>query len=346
MAQWQTFWTWFLRTLFAVALVLAGLIWIIDPYESIPFSPPLERATAASNQRYAYPAVARNPAFDSLIVGTSTARLLVPDALNGVFGARFANLSMNSATAYEQMRIAEVFARNHTHAKTLIIGIDVVWCENQEKIEKYTFRRFPEWMYDANPWNDLLHLIEFKTFEVLGRQAGFLLGLREARYGRDGYRNFLPPESRYNVETARKKIYGTKGDVAVPDHDGVVREVAEARFPSHVYLERLLASYPGQTQKLLVFVPYHAHHQPKPGTLEAASWNTCKSRVRDIASQHHNTSVIDFMIASPITTRDENYWDPLHYNLGVANQLAQFIGLGARGITAPNGEYMLLAPDS
>lgn len=348
--NWQGFSKWLLWSLLAILAVIAGAIWVIDPYDNLPFSPPLDRAPSASNQRYSYPAVARNPGFDSLVVGTSTMRLLPPEILNRVFDTRFANLSMNSATAYEQWRIAQVFARHHKRAKYLIVGIDVVWCEAKAKVDKYTFRRFPEWMYDDNAWNDIPHLLEFKTFEVLGRQAGQLLGLREPRYGHDGYRSFLPPRTEYDLEKARQNIYGSadpkprKQPVSAPADFTAQR--AQWTFGSHELLAKMLKAFPDETRKVLVFVPYHRHHQPVEGTLDGARWDECRARIAEMARNAPNTAVQDFMIDSPITSRDENYWDPLHYSNAIAERLAHLIARGLSGKRAPDGEYRVLVPES
>ncbi|GBE42607.1 MAG TPA: hypothetical protein ENH05_02105 [Rhizobiales bacterium] len=343
---WQRYWKWLTGALIGLALFLGGVIWIVDPYDSLPFSPPLERMPLAQNQRYSYPAIARNPVFDSIVIGTSTMRLLRPDALNEALDARFANLSMNSATAYEQARILEVFARRRPAPKYAIIGLDVVWCTIGESQPKYTFRRFPEWMYDANPWNDIPNLLEFKTFEVAGRQAGYLLGLRKARYGADGYANFLPPPSEYNLEKARKSIYRAAGprrrDAPAAPPPGIEKKRASWSFPSHALLEGVLNALPGATRKILVFVPYHQFRQPPANTVEAARWRECKARITAMARRHANTTVLDFMIPSPITARDENYWDSLHTTNAIADRLVELIARGAGGRSSSDSEYVIL----
>lgn len=342
--SWQTFWKWLSWSGITTALVLLGAIWIVDPYNNLPFSPPLKRVPMASNQRFSYPAIARNQKYDSLVVGTSTARLLRPEALNQAFDARFANLSMNSATAYEQSRLVEVFARNRTAPKTLLVGLDVVWCEVGEDLAKYTFRPFPEWMYDDTPWNDVLHMLEFKTFEVLIRKLGYLLGLRESRYGEDGYKNFLPPVSKYDLGVARKKIYGPTGQPPKRAETPLVPvefKPGSWNYPGLVLLQTSLSVLPADTRKVLVFVPYHQHYQPDANTLSGAQMRECKIRVAAMAKAYPNSIVLDFMIPSPITKRDENYWDPLHYRVSVADKLAALIAEGAMGAAAPDGEYLV-----
>jgi hypothetical protein len=43
----------------------------------------------------------------------------------------------------------------------------------------------------------------------------------------------------------------------------------------------------------------------------------------DVVCGHQNAAVFDFMIESPITTRDENYVDKTHYTAAVAKDIAQ-----------------------
>ena len=78
-----------LGTFAVVSGVLYGAIVLIDPFNSIFFSLPVKRAPVTTNQRFAFPALARSPAFDSAIFGTSMTRLLKPASLNAKFGARF-----------------------------------------------------------------------------------------------------------------------------------------------------------------------------------------------------------------------------------------------------------------
>ena len=330
----------------AVSVFLVAAVWVVNPYGNIPLSPSLDRAPIATNQRYSYPAIARDEAFDSVVIGTSTSRLLRPEVLNTTLGARFANLSMNSGTAYEQSRIGELFARHHPRQKALIVGLDAVWCQIGDA-KKYTIRRFPEWLYDASPWNDFHNMAEFRTLYDLVRQASHLLGLRSERYRRDGYANFLPPVEKYDLARARKKIYGASGSATYKTEarSANPRQFDRSgwQFGSHRLLEKMLERLPAYTNKILVFVPYHRNWQSAPSTEKGAQWDECKKRVSDIASRYPNTILLDFMIDSPITARDENYWDPRHYSNEVADQFATLIAKGAHGEPAPNGEYVVLS---
>ena len=61
---------------------LYAFVVLVDPWGSLPMDLKLDRVPVTSNQRFAYPVLARSDAFDSAIFGTSTSRLLRPAALN------------------------------------------------------------------------------------------------------------------------------------------------------------------------------------------------------------------------------------------------------------------------
>ena len=318
------------------AFVYVAVI-LVDPYDTLFLSPPFERAPVVTNQRFSFPALARKPKFDSAIFGTSTSRLLRPEQFNGLLGASFVNLSMNSGTPYEQSQIFNLFARHHPRARAVIFAIDNPWCGSEDGYAKFTFRRFPPWLYDEDMWNDFLHLLDLKTVEQAGLQFAYLSGIHPApRRGLDGYTNFLPPPNEYDLARARGHIYGgpeprSKPPV-VPPETPTPAERAAWIFPSHELFAGMLAALPAETLKIIYFVPYHAYLQSAVGSREAARWRECKRRFAGMAAAGGgvNTHLLDFMISSDITERDENYWDKLHHSLAVAERLGELITAGVR----------------
>ena len=86
----------------------------------------------------------------------------------------------------------------------------------------------------------------------------------------------------------------------------------------------------------------HAAIQGRPGTLQASVVAACKERVVSLATAH-GAKVIDWLIASPITTEDSNYWDPMHFRVGVARQVERGLIDAVAGSTdAADGSYRLL----
>lgn len=343
---WRRFFLSYIASAAGLGAFVYAFIFIIDPFDTLAFSPNFDRAPIASNARYSFPALARSPRFDSVIIGTSTSRELQPAVLNPLFDARFANLAMNSALPYEQNRLLTLFARHHPDAKAALIGIDDSQCVTGETYEKYTPRPFPEWMYDENPWNDFAEMFNLHAVEQAGRQFGVLTGLHKPFFGRDGYTNFLPDESRYDLAKVRR-ILATEHDAAVaanrarPPLPPAGR--AALNFPNHPLLEAALGALPSSTRKLIFFVPYYLARQPEPGTTDGMVWAECKTRIAGIVADVPNAIGLDFMIDSPITREESNYWDVLHYRVGIGVRIAHDLAAANAGeVPARNGDYVAL----
>jgi hypothetical protein len=108
-SSWQRVLKLFLAVFVGANMVLYLFVLFVDPYGVVPFSLPLDRGIVSLNQRYMYSQILRSRRYDSLIVGTSTSRLIDPEILNGPFRARFANVAINSASAREQSTIVDYF---------------------------------------------------------------------------------------------------------------------------------------------------------------------------------------------------------------------------------------------
>jgi hypothetical protein len=342
--DWRGFVALFLGVLIGLVAGIYLFILLVDPYGIIPFSLPIERPLVSISQRFMYPQVVRSKRFDSLIVGTSTSRLLDPQLLDRLFDVHIANLAMDSAMAWEQKTMLDLFLRTVGPPKLLIVGLDSVWCDQHADRNRITFRGFPDWLYDDNPWNDYLYLFNYGTLEIAGRLVGYHLGLYPERVRYDGYDVFVPPESQYDPERAHNNVWrGVPPPPAVLPPPLSTAELSQLKFPALVWLDAALARIPAPNLKILAFMPVNVAAQPMPGTHEAEAETECKARVVAIA-QKRGATVIDWRIASPLTTNDLNYWDSLHYRVPIATQLAnELAGAALSGRQAADGSYRLLA---
>jgi len=321
-----------------------GFIVLMNPYGHLPLHVFGTHVIMDSNQRFQYPAVARSGVFDSVVIGTSSARLLDPEQLEARLGGRFANLAMNAARAWEQYRLARLFLEYQPQPKTVLIALDAVWCDENADVNRITSRGFPEWLYDDNPWNDWLYLLNTYTLEFAGRVAAYRLGLRPPRIPANGFEIFVPPESAYDPIKANKKLRkaGPPQTAPVtPAYAVTEGDIKSWRFPALEWLEGLLAATPPSTQRLLAFMPAHVVSQPVPGSREAARERVCKSNIAEIG-RRRDALVIDFRIRSALTTTDANYWDPLHYRLPIAFRIVDGIARGVgSGRDDPGGDWVI-----
>jgi hypothetical protein len=340
-ARWRRFFRLTVITAAGTGCLIYAFVVLIDPWGSLPLSLPLERAPVTSNQRFAYPAIARSPQFDSAVFGTSTSRLLRPAGLDPAFGARFANLAMNDATAYEISRLLLVFAEAHPAANVVMIGLDAPWCATGGSLQKLTPRPFPEWMYGSNRWSGYASVFNLFAVQEAGKEFGVLTGLKREDMGRDGYTRFVPPDDQYDPVRAASHLRAA--ETRAPPRDGA-EPPATWHFPALDLLRDDLAALPAEARKILFFVPYNRVLLSAPGTIGELIWNECKLQVAALARATPGGVAVDFMLTSPITTADDNYWDPLHYRVTVAARLESDLAAAAQGEESP--DYRLLIHDS
>jgi hypothetical protein len=344
-ASWRHFFWLAAGTALACVAVIYAFVVLVDPFNTLPLSPPAKRWPVATDARYAFPALARSARFDSAIFGTSTSRLLRPAVLDPLFRARFANLSMNSATAYEQTQLMDVFRRAHPAPRVVMVGLDVVWCGTGDTYQKFTENPFPPWMYQDDRWVGYLHMFNLYSVQEAGQLFGILIGIKRPVYGRDGYTRFVPPDSEYDAARAAAHLREREDEPEIPP-GARSGPPANWRYPALEMLRAELAKFPATTRKVLFFVPYNHVLFPPAGSDGAQAWNECKRRVVAIASEIPNTLVVDFMLPSPITTKDTNYWDALHYRVGIADRLAHDLGSAAHGLASADDRLLATAGSS
>ena len=303
---------------------------LVDPWGS----PPLPRVPISTNARYSFPALARSPRFDSAVFGTSTSRLLRPEVLDRELGGHFANLAMNSATAWEQSRLLGVFARAHPQARTVLIGLDDSWCRVGEGIERNA-RPFPDWMYARSRWAGYRSMFGLYALQEAANQFAVMVGLKRRRYGTDGYTDFLPPDSRYDRAKVDRIFRAWGTPPATPP-------AGPLQHPELAELAPTLRLLPAATRKLLFFTPDSLGQQGVPGSAQAAKWAGCKAEAARTVAGVPGVVLIDFLLPSPITTVRDNYWDPIHYRVAVADRLMHDLARAAAGEISPEGDYRLL----
>jgi len=319
---WRRFVRLYLVAAAVMLAVLYGFVIIVDPWDALPLSPRLPRVPISTNARYSFPALARSERFDSVVLGDSSARLLRPVDLDPGFGARFANLAMNSATAYEQSRMLEVFLRAHPSPRVVIVAMDQAWCG--ETFQRTTPRPFPDWMYQSNRWPAYREMLTPYAVQEAWNQFAVMVGLKRRRYGLDGYTNFVPPDDTY--DRARRDQAFLRWPSL--DHRPPPPPGTEAALPALPLLDAMLASLPQGTRKILFFTPYHIDQMGAPGSLTAWRWDACKRAVTTIALRD-GAELLDFMVPGAITDARDNFWDPVHYRQSVVARVTEGLIRGA-----------------
>ena len=335
-------WPRFARDLVGAAALLGlgvvAFVAALDPYglRAAPGLPPGPIVDA--NQRLSYPQIARGGPFDSAVFGTSTARLLDPQHLDAALGGRFANLSVNAATPDEQLRLAALFL-DRRPLRAALFALDATWCAAYPPAR--TANAFPDWLYEPGTpglaSGAVLRQANLRGVSAAVQAGTVRLGLARPRIRPDGYAVFTPPESAYDPARAGAYIHEGAADPAGP------AEPVAAPMPALDRLDATLRAMPRDAIKIIAFMPVHAAAQAPPGTPAALREAACKARVARIGSGR-GAVVVDFRLASSLTTRDANYWDALHYRVPVAAQVVAGLAAAvATGADDPGGVYRVLA---
>jgi len=346
-------WSKFLTTLIAVTIGTMGFlylsIYLIDPYDMLMFSPETSRSLITYKRRLGNPGIARKAQFDSFIIGTSTVMLLKPQRLDHLLHAKIANLSVPAATPYEQMRMASLFMEYHDELNLVIVSIDLVWCtidgntryidvHNDKEQEE---RRIQEWMYSSNFWQQLPPLNR-RIFKHTRKQLKAIFGSRTPKYNANGYGNFTEYYAKnYDQARIQKNLYGdSEPTLKMPLQPAIKvnkSKVKTWRFSDIEMLKKWLVSLPPSTRKILLFPPYHHYKQAQIGSENEVRWNECKNRVTNISLTVPHVTVLDFMIRSPITIDDSNYFDSVHYTVEIANKIEDTLGFVVMGQSTGEG---------
>ena len=343
-------WAGFLKQ-FVLALGLTlgltlGLIVVMNPFGNLPVRAFGSHVVMDTNDRYQFPAIVRTGNFDSSVFGTSSSKLLDPAWLEQAFGGRFANLAFNDGRAWEEYQLALLFLRTVPRPGTLLFGIDWVWCAADADVSRFTGRGFPPWIYDENPWNDWLYILNWRSVETAARQLANRAGLLPPRFPANGFDMFVPPDSTYDAAKARQYVWRSRAGPIVPISPAyVVTDADRARwqYPALAWLDELAAKAPAGTRVIFAFMPAHVAGQLQPGSEEAAREGECKARMAQIATRR-GAHLVDFKIASPITIEDANYWDTLHYRLPIARRIVEGIATAVTtGKDDPGGDWRYLA---
>src|SRR6185369_8648620 len=185
------------------------------------------------------------------------------------------NLGFNDGRAWEQYQLVMLFLRTTDRPRTVLFGLDWVWCAADADIERVSpHRLFPAWIYDDNPWNDWLYALNLRGAENAAKQLLARLGLLTVRVPVNGFDVFVPPEAAYDAEKAKQNIWHARSRPIAPETPAYVptsQDRDQWRYPALAWLEEIFDNAPAETQILLAFMPAHVAAQPQPGSRTLAT---------------------------------------------------------------------------
>src|SRR5215210_6947746 len=153
--EWRRWLGVFIGTLAVAGALILALVLIVDPYDS-GFGLLGIKGVDDASPRTANASRARDPQFDSAVIGNSTGQLVKPSELSQLTGARFVQLTTPGTGPREQLAMMAYFVRHHPRIRALAITADAGWCLRDPALPLQ--HPFPFWLYGESKLDYFSHM--------------------------------------------------------------------------------------------------------------------------------------------------------------------------------------------
>ena len=310
--QWGRWLTAFFGALALGAALVFAFVIAVDPYDSGRFGFVGIEGISDLNPRTANASRARDPQFDSAIIGDSTAQLLKPSELSALTGARFVQLTVPGSGPREQLAILDFFARHHARIGAVVIGVDGAWCTRDAALPLQ--HAFPFWLYGESKLGYAARLFSSRSLGRATRRVLIGLDLRE-RSRADGYWDYEATGSRDFQPATTPHLE------LVSPFTGMVSDV----FPAVVHLKDAIGKLPADVPVVLFAPPLFYTHIARAGGAAAADDDACKKALKSAVEGRVRGAFIDYRVDNALTRDPANFMDYVHTSARAARQMEREI---------------------
>ena len=267
--------------------------------------------------------VARNPLFDSAVVGNSTSIPMQPEILDGLTGRKFVSLSVSGSGAPVALTVARFFLRHHPAANTIIVAMDDTWCRNERTMAEG--RPFPFWLYSGNleyiGWLYANMSFELLNHTFFAQGNGFRV---------DGYRPYDVAFVAHGYDDIAF-VKAVMDKVIRPTGTDYVRPF---RFEPLIQLEELVSSNPRVTF-ILFWTPRYLTLIPVQDSPAADYDNACKQRSIEIVNRNSNARIVNWAGDSSENRNPANFYETNHYRDTLAIKIEHDIAKSISAAESP-----------
>jgi len=298
------------------ALLLFAVMIAVDPYDTGRFGLFGIDGVDDRNTQTATASRARDPQFDSAVIGNSTAQLLNPADLSQATGLRFVQLYLTGGTAREQLAVLDFFLRNHSRVGALVIVADPFWCSHQ-RVEPRP-GDFAYWLYGNNSLAYAARLMSWPAIEHVAQRISIGLGWRQ-RNNPDGffsYEDIWPP--------------GTFRETSRPRDPVPVAAANRDIFPEISLLGDVVKQLAANVSVVVVVPPTFHTFVAKPGTAEAAEREACNAALHRVVAGRPHSNFINYRVENTLTRDSANFADFIHYRPVIADRMVEGIAASVR----------------
>lgn len=317
-----------LALLLSALLLIVSAVVLVDPFEiyhrATAFIPPITNGT----QAYSNAGIAKNYAYDSVIIGSSMTENFTPSRLDALLGGHFVKLCINGGSPFNHKQMMDMAFATHD-VRRVLYGMDVdalTYFYTTPKAE------MPDYLYDDDLFNDV-HYWFNKT--VLARYIPLCL------------------RTLGQTDPDQRDTMYTWGDLYAYGKDAVLRQAPFT--PGHVDQDAPQADPQlSQQSKLNVqynILPYLREHPDTAFTIffppySLLYWHAFyaggdlgyhltqkEALVRELLA-FDNAQIFDFQSEMTWITDLSNYIDARHYGPQINDAIAEAIAEGRYRVTS------------
>ncbi len=299
----------FLGALAAGAALIFALVLAVDPYDSGRVGILGIEGVDDASPRTANASRARDPRFDSAVIGNSTGQLLKPSELSALTGRHFVQLTVPGTGPREQLAIMDFFVRHHPHPGALVIVTDASWCQRDPALAMR--HPFPFWLYGNSDLDYIGKLFSSRALRLTWRRILVAAGLRP-RSAPDGFWD-------YEKEGPAEVVLGPRDD------GGPAPAQVSQDFPAVALLGAAIKALPADVPVVLAVPPTYYTAIPRPGTLAAAEEAACSAALQKLVAGRPHSNFINFRVDNALTRERANFIDFGHYRAVIARRMERAI---------------------
>lgn len=320
--------------IFTLSLLLAGVagiigsVVLIDPFEiyrqATAFIPPITNGT----QIYSNAGIAKNYAYDSIVIGSSMTENFAPSQLDALLGGRFVKLPVNAGSPFNHKQMMDMAFDTHD-VRRVLYGLDV-------ELMSYFYTtpkcEMPDYLYDASLFNDVHYWFNLSVLTEYIPQCLATWGerddsLRDTMYTWGGLYAYGPQAALADVS-----ITGETVEQGMPQEDPQLSQ--QVRLNVEHNIVSFITAHP-QTEFLFFFPPYslaHWYEFYQQGDLQ--NQLTQKEAVVKALLPYENVKIYVFQARMDWILDLNNYIDTSHYGPWINEEIASAISEGRERVTS------------
>jgi hypothetical protein len=294
--------------------LLFAFLLSVDPYDSGRFGVFGIDGMVDRNSVTANASRARDPNFDSAIIGNSTALLLDPNPLSEASGRRFVQLSVVGGSPREEMTVLDFFLRQHRRVGALVFVTDPGWCEHGQREMS---REFPYALYGDSRLVYAGYLFSGAGIEHAVQRVSIGLGRRQRS----------DPSGTFNTEDVWPAgQFFARNDPRDPPPDAARADI----FPEVTKLDDAVKKLPSEVPVVILVPPTLASTVPPPGSALAAERQACNAALRRVVAGRPHSNFINYRVDNALTRDRANFVDYIHYRPMIAAKISDGIAASIR----------------